>query len=251
MGGSSVSSVDQRVKTLSVVLEPALVLARLMGMSLDDLQRLVAVGYFREYRLRGLSIPQVARYLGKSERTVATLAQKSSEVGPLLDGSRRVQLQREVIRLGSLGVVSRAEAQRLQPPLAEEAVDAVLEQMVEGGLIAETEGGWVTVAEHIDMVSEELDARLDSLRHFLTAVAQVVHGRFFRPRAEAQSFARVWTFAASRESLARLQRESYERLRDAAGALDSEDTEDKRSASLVFALVESPDDIGWRPGRRR
>ncbi|HBQ18673.1 MAG TPA: hypothetical protein DEF51_48610 [Myxococcales bacterium] len=250
MNTRSVNTVDQRLSTLAVLLEPVCTLARVLGLSLDDLQRMLAVAYFREYRQRGLSLPAVARHLGKSERTVAKLSKESREEGSL-EGSRRLQLQRDVVRLGSIGPVDRETVGRLQPRLDATLVDDLLGQMELAGLVEETEAGWVTVAEHIDMVSTELEARLDSLRHFLTSVAHLVYARFFKREPEASAFARVWTFTGTRAGLDALERETYERLRASAIALDGEDTDAKKLASVLFALVEPPDDIAWKPRRGR
>ena len=237
MSTRSVNTVDQRLSTLAVLLEPVCTLARVLGLSLDDLQRMLAVAYFREYRQRGLSLPAVARHLGKSERTVAKLSKESREEGSL-EGSRRLQLQRDVVRLGSIGPVDRETVGRLQPRLDATLVDDLLGQMELAGLVEETEAGWVTVAEHIDMVSTELEAHL-------------VYARFFKREPEASAFARVWTFTGTRAGLDALERETYERLRASAIALDGEDTDAKKLASVLFALVEPPDDIAWKPRRGR
>src|SRR5688572_13117880 len=103
------STVDLRLRIVALSLEPTLALARIAGLPLDELQQLVADGYFRELRLRGLSLEQVARRFGKSKRTVVSLSVRSQQEGPLLDESRRLGWQRQVVRLTSTGARSTEE----------------------------------------------------------------------------------------------------------------------------------------------
>src|SRR4029453_2963377 len=93
-----ISPLDLRLKVIAIVLEPALALARVLALPLDDLQRLVATGYFCEARTYGLSFRQIARRFDKSLRTVTNLARSSSADLPLR-GGLRITLRRRAAEL--------------------------------------------------------------------------------------------------------------------------------------------------------
>src|SRR5690606_34288846 len=97
MAPRTVSPVDVRVRVVEVALTPALVLARVMALPLDDLQHLVATAYFREARARGLSFRAIARRFGKSLRTVTHLARRADQDAPLLESHRRLGHRRRAV----------------------------------------------------------------------------------------------------------------------------------------------------------
>lgn len=84
---------------VATMFEPPLRLARVMELSLDDLNHLIATGYFRELKSRRYSCEPMDRLLGRSRRTVATLSKTSVEDAPQLEGGERIRWRREAVRL--------------------------------------------------------------------------------------------------------------------------------------------------------
>ena len=92
----------------------------------------------------------------------------------------------------------------------------------------------------------DVDARLESLRHFLLTVAHVVYRRFFRPSPGAESFARVLTFSAEPEVLSQLRERVYAELRERVLATDAAAPSTAAQGSVIFAAVTTPTDLAWR-----
>ncbi|MCB9623117.1 MAG: hypothetical protein H6721_33800 [Sandaracinus sp.] len=80
-------------------------------------------------------------------------------------------------------------------------------------------------------------------------VADVVYARFVRPRPDRLAFARVWSFSAAPEALARVIDEVYALIDQRVAELDAAAPEGARPANVSFVAVEPPDDERWR--RRR
>ncbi len=207
----------------------------------------MADGYFRELRLRGLSLEQVARRVGKSKRTVATLAKRSRQKGRLLDESRRLGWQRQVVRATSLAPRTAEEVRRDVVGVEDARVDEELEQMVESGLLErDAEGRYRPAVVHVSFARDDVDARLESVRHFLQTVAQVLYRRFFRPDPGVEAFARVLTFSATSEVLTEWRERFYASLREDVIAVDAAAPEASDQGSVVFAVVTTPTDLAWR-----
>jgi hypothetical protein len=241
------TTLDLRLRIVALSLEPTLALARIMALPLDDLIQLVAEGYFQELRLRGGSLEQIARRLGKSKRTVVTLSRRSQHKGPLLDESRRLGWQRQVVRATSLAPCSLEDIQRTTVGVADDRIAEELEQMVDSGLLERDEDQRYRAAVvQVSFAREDVDARLESLRHFLSTVAHVVYRRFFRPEPGVEAFARVLTFSTDPTVLGRLRERFYEQLREAVLATDSEAPEAAGQGSVLFAAVTTPTDLAWR-----
>lgn len=83
-----ISPIDLRLQVVAIALDPALTLARIMALPLDDLQRLVATSYYREARRRKLTHSAIARRFKKSVRTIATLAREAESERPVLRRGR-------------------------------------------------------------------------------------------------------------------------------------------------------------------
>lgn len=93
-----------------------------MGLSVDDVQRLATLAYFREYRTRGLSLRQIAKRIGKSLRTVATLSKTANDTSIDLDDERI-----EVLRAHLQGVTHAIYRRFFLPPNDGEAWASVVE----------------------------------------------------------------------------------------------------------------------------
>lgn len=246
----TVSAVDVRLSVLATMLEPACTLARILGLSLDDLQELVSTGYFREYQNRGYSLRMMTRRIGKSLRSVATLSKRAGEAGPPLEGSEKVGFRRlATAAVARRSPVSMEELGReVRAASAEELQEAVA-LLVEQGILLWDGETLTSGANHLDLVRDDFDHRLASLRHMLTAVTHTVYQRFYTPAADGQALARVLTFDARPGALEELGAQVYASVREAVIAEDEAASGDdaRVSASVTLTLTAAPTDAPWLP----
>lgn len=248
MSSRTLSPVDVRVRVVEVALTPALMLARVMALPLDDLQHLVATAYFREARARGLSFRSIARRFDKSLRTITNIARRAESDEPLLAGHRRLGHRRRIVAwLAVEGPADLERVARAIPDADRDELEAELEHLVEQAIATRDESGYRIVAGYMDTRAEDLSARLDALKHLLEGVTMVIHRRFFEPRVEGTSLARVLTFEATPETLARLAEDGYTALRESVLRADESAGEDAVQASLTLTVTEIPSGPGWRP----
>lgn len=251
---TTLSPIDVRLRVLAAMLEPPVALARILGLPLDDLQQLVAIGYFRELQARGLSWEMIARRLQKSRRTVASLSKTAAAEGPPLGESARIRLRRRIVRvLAERGACNAASIAGEIVEASPDDVDAELEQLTMQGIVDRRDDDtFALAADTLDLTSDDLDHRLDSLRHFLEAVAHVVYRRFFSRERDAEAFARVLTFTATRDRLASMREKQFDALAREAIDADAAATSspDATQASIAICFVETPADLHWK-GRRR
>lgn len=243
---SSSSPVDLRLRVVALALEPGLTLARLSGLSLDDLQSLVATGYFRQWRARGLSLRGTARAMHKSLRTVATLSQKAGAEGTLSPLGKRIEWRRKLLaRVAAAGAIERKKLASVVRGEPRAEVEAEVQQLLDEGLLTTARESVVLNVRYLRQLDTDLDARLDSLRHFLEAITQTVHQRFFGD--DALAFARVLTFRADLARLTKLRDGIYGALRDDVVAADAEAGAEGRGATVAFCISETPSPLsGWR-----
>lgn len=236
---------DRRLRLVSIALEPALLLARSVGLSLDDLLRTVSVSYFKSYQQRGLSFTAIARRLGKSRRTVATLANLARTPKPAHESEGLSVQRRILLYLGAKGPQTAAALKRrfakLPGPLYERALEAACDAQI----IAISDGKYWVTAELMSMVSSDFERRVASLEQFMQAVANGVHQRFFPHQGRVESFARVLSFRSSAPTLERIRRDCYEELRSAVLAANAEcddasDTMDALACSVALVFTEEP-----------
>lgn len=252
---TTVSPIDVRTRVVALALEPALSLARMAALPLDDVQRLVSVGYFREARSRGMSFRAIARRFGKSVRTITNLSKQANDQGLPLEESETLSYRRQmVVLVGAKRGQGLSKASLLAAfPNADPAdLDAELEYLLGSGVL-EASGGHIRAsAKHLSMMEEDLGARLESFRHFLRAITLVAHRRFFVVEQEKEAFARVLSFGTDAKQLAELRETVYESLRTRAIAADegAADSEAATTAMATFCVVEESDDPAWRPPRQ-
>ena len=225
-------------------------LARIIGLDLDELQELVGQQYFREHRLRGASLRAISRRIGKSLRTVATLSKKAQATGPLLDESHRLGWQRQVVLAASKTSLDLAAVRNLTTGIEEGDLELELEAMVDSGLLERDEYGHVrTAVRHVSFARDDVEARLESLRHFLSAVGHVLYRRFIRFENDAEAFARVLSFPVAPERLRALREAYYSDLRDAVASADAEAEATDPPGSVLFVAVSAPQDRAFTPTR--
>lgn len=240
------SPIDLRLRVVALALEPGLTLARLSGLSLDDLQSLVATGYFRQWRARGLSLRGTARAMHKSLRTVATLSQKAGAEGTLSPLGKRIAWRRKLLaRVAEVGAIERKKLIAIVRGEPRAEVDAEVQQLLDEGVLALSRDSIVLAVKHLRLLDQDLDARLDSLRHFLDAVTQTIHQRFLGD--DAIALARVLTFRADTAHLIELRDKTYAALRDGVVAADGAASTEAHSATVAFCISETPTPVtGWR-----
>ena len=255
-----VSPIDVRLEVIAIALEPALTLARAAAIPLDDLQRLVAAGYFREARARGMSFRTIARRFDRSLRTITNLSKLANEQGLPRSTSQRITWRRQLAELVSQRGGEGIDVAALFAAVggADTAVlKEELQQLVETGILTRNDEQVKVSARHFDLVQEDLAPRLESFRHFLRAVAAVAYSRFFVVDPRAEAFARVLSFTAERSELGGLREGAYEALRSRVFAADAHADGDgdrknparTTAAMAAFCVVETPDDPAWRPPR--
>lgn len=237
----TLSPIDLRLRVVALALEPGLALARLSGLSLDDLQSMVATGYFRQWRARGLSLRGIAWRLHKSLRTTATLSKKAGNTDALTPLGKRIAWRRKLAaRVADAGAVPRKKLAAVIRGEPRKEVELEIEQLLEEGVLA-LSGSDVKLAVHyFGLLDADVEVRLDSLRHFLDAVTQAVFQRFFAGDPSSLSLARVLSFRADAKQLAKLRDSAYASIRDGVLHADAEAGPDACNASLAFCISETP-----------
>ncbi len=245
---------DVRFSALLAMLEPVFVLARLLGLSLADLEHLVRTGYFRELRGRGLSLPQVAKRLGKSLRTITQLS-KEAELEPELH-SERLQLRRKLIRvLASKGALSELELIRLCPQHRAADVRDEIELLLEQSLVSSNDGLLALQQQLVEFVHGQNDHKIAVLRMYMQASLQLVYARFFSHPTDQHkdhknsptAMLRVLSFRAKRAQLSDWASATYTGIAEAIERIDRDAApENSHETHVVFAAVEHPEDSLFR-----
>lgn len=238
-----VSPVDMRLRVLCAALQPAMVLARVMSLSLDDVQAIVATSYFRELRGRGLSLRAIARRLGKSLRTVATLSKRTAQAPIPFALGQRIEWRRELAwKLARRGALPREKLCRTLADCSAQQASKEIDQLIDEGIISERGGMLALSVDYLNLIAADADSRIASLQHFLDVITQVIYRRFFDVPGDAEAFARVLSFSAPGQGLIELRQRSYEQMREAVIALD--DPAGHPSA-IAVCFVESPTEFPW------
>jgi hypothetical protein len=235
---------------IALALEPALVLARIAGLSLDDVQALTATGYFREMRSRGYSLRAIARRFSKSLRTVATLSKQASDQGAFAQLGERMTLQRKLVaHIARNAGATRSHLPRAMSHTDPQAVHDAITQLIDDGIVIDDNGKLRVVASLLLLTGSTLDQRLDSVRHFLDACTQTLYQRFFTADSDEHAFARVLSFVATPEDLKRLGTGHYESLKNDVVEADARATAtpDPVQSAVVFGYVRSPGTWWTRP----
>lgn len=246
-----VSSMELRLRVVALALEPAMVLARAMTLSLDDVEDLARNAYFKEYRARGLSLSQIAVRLRKSPRTAAELARRAQEDGQslLLTRSEHLVLRRNLLSTLHRGARTRAQLQSTLGRFGREAVDQELADLIEQHVVVEQQKKFALSATMVDLTDAAAERRFASAQHFVHVVGQTLFARFFgEENAGDLSFARVLTFLARPKDLSGLGPAQFETLLRNATTLDAAAQEDTsaREAHALIAVVPTSDDILFR-----
>lgn len=243
------SVVDLRMRLIAVALEPALALARVSAVPLDDLQDMVTVGYFRELRSRGMTLRAIAGRMHKSVRTVASLSQVAARKRDHSGGSQRLRLRRKLVAyLGKHSRVSIVQLQRAMRNVARAELDEELQQLAAQGIVRLDDRIIELAASLMTLVSDRLEPRIDSLRHFLDVVTQVVYQRFWTTDLGQEAFARVLSFRVEPAQLEQPRNAYYESLRNAAIEVDGKAGANAVDVSAAVCFVRASATLPWVAG---
>ena len=92
------------------------------------------------------------------------------------------------------------------------------------------------------------EPRIESLRHFLDVVTQVIYQRFWTSDPGQEAFARVLSFRVEPEQLERLRSAYYESLREAAIEVDGQAGASAVEVSAAVCFVRSAATLPWVAG---
>ncbi len=227
-------SQDLRLRVFLLALEPALQLARALSLELDDIQDAVAGQYVLIYRDRGLSLEQISRRIGKSRRTVVSLARHASELARRLESNRRMTTRRQLATLAASKPRSPAELLKV---CGSDNAAAELETLLEEGWLEEHDGIVRAAKDWIPFDGPEDDARLSSVRHFLGAVTATLSGRFFRAPPDPAAMAKVLTFSCDLEMLEQARDALYQHMSTLARELDASAPQNATQVSMAFCVA--------------
>ncbi len=242
------SVIDARVRIVAAFLEPPLRFARLAGLPLDELQELVAQGYFRELSRRGMSWSAMAKRMDKSRSTVAGLARRTAEADSPLVTSDRFSIQRRIVRKLANGKLQRTEA--LLASLSEfraKDVREALGVLTAEGLVKESDDQVQISTALLDVMGPGFDERLASLRHVLSVMSQTVFHRFFSDGGAEHAFARVLTFSSRQDAGVKLSLKAYDALETAVVKEDAaaSKVEHAGETSVIVVCSEKPEAREW------
>jgi AraC-like DNA-binding protein len=233
------TSLDLRLRVFLLTLEPALQLARALSLSLDDVQDAVRGSYVQLYKDRGLSLEQIARRVGTSRRTVATLSKEAQSSRAPLEHSERIGLRRELIRLVSRSPGVALDDARTELRAKKDVFHDELGVLIDEGAIESRDGKLELTRAWSSFEGANEAERLDSLRHFLRTVGETVRRRFFAHATDDDAFARVLTFSATADDLGMIRQGAYDLLcREAVRADDAAQAAAHTSeASVAFCVT--------------
>lgn len=190
------------------------------------------------YKDRGLSLEQIARRVGTSRRTIATLSKEAQSSRAPLEHSERIGLRRELIRLVSRSPGVAVDDARTELRAKKDVFHDELGVLIEEGAIESRDGRLELTRAWSSFEGANEAERLDSLRHFLRTVGETVRRRFFSHASDDDAFARVLTFSATDGDLGTLRRGAYELLcREAVRVDEASKDASATEASVAFCVT--------------
>lgn len=234
---------SRRLRVLAVAFLPGLRLARIAGMTLDDVIELVTLAYFEEHHQAGLSWTALERRLGRSRRTIASLSKRFAESGFAIDGSGLFRQQRSIVERLAHGPTSRATLQETLPPA--NLLDEALQALCDAGVVEADGDTYRLATSFVDQVGETFEERLDGLRHFMETVAQIAHQRFFTDESQ-EALARTVGFSSSSAQRTALGHVLLENIITAVTAVDGESSDEPRDeTAVIFSILPRPKGPAW------
>jgi hypothetical protein len=117
-------------------------------------------------------------------------------------------------------------------------VDAAIDVLLEDGFLRDEDGEVHVALAWLPFDGASEAEKLDSVRHFLDAVAGALLGRFVTAPPDDDAFARVLTFCAPRDELTAARDALFEAMSSAALRLDARSAETpSMQVSLAFCVA--------------
>lgn len=237
-------SFDARLRVVAIALEPALALARMMALPLDDLQTLVECGLYRDAQNRNLSHRAMARRFDKSLRTIVSIAKQSRANESLAQPSRLLSVRRYLAeRVPHKRGIDRQKLVQGLPPAARSLALEEIAYLVKENIFEENGQSVRSLVSYVDLPRGDMTERLEAVRHFLSIVGQLLQQKFFVPASSAprEAFARAFTFRATHQDLEELRNVIYQFIKERVQVAD-EQSPHAPMASLAFCVVEGPNE---------
>lgn len=244
---ASSSRPDLRHEVIAVLLEPALTLACVAGVTLPDLVSLVRGTYVRVGRARGHSVRSMARRYGVAPGTIQAIANQLKAHGTLGGLGEKIAHRRAVVaQLTERGELRARDLATSTPGCRPAQVEEALARLVADKMVARERGRVRLLRHHLSIArSDDAADRVDRLRQLLEATTQVVYRRFFAPEGPGIGYARAFTFGVSRRELEALREETSIRLGQHVRRLGEAATPgdpDHTIGSIALVVVETPND---------
>ena len=188
----TISQQESRRRIAFAVLAPFARVAVNWRLPLRAAKQLIELAYYAEARRRGYKLREVAELLSVS----------MSKLG---------LMSRDLKEIFDEGTAGQTTARRVLSVLDDEAVKAVLDDMVAQQLLEIVQGRtplYRLAAAQYRLVQEPWMARYDALNHLMTAVGQTIDARF--ERGDGAAMARTLSFKIRPEDHTRLA-ELYEK----------------------------------------
>lgn len=256
-------ALDVRLRAVIVLLEPALTLACVLGVSMADLVSFTKHVYVRVGMQRGHSVRGLASRFDVAPATIQSFKTQARDGDLAVALGVRMTRHRDVVALLTRrGSADTAEIEASQPAEKRESVrDAVADLMAVG--IIEGDGDRFRLhapcllEQGAQVGAEDDESRLDALRLFVDGVRAIVHRRFFTPASgrSGESFARAVRFGVRSSRLGTIRAELFEAIKTSVVAADAElpdGVPEKGTATLLFAVAEDlrTDAVLHQPRRR-
>jgi len=257
-GDARLGPIELRLSVIGTLLEPALRLACVLKLPLEDVETLARSGYVRVAKERGLSVRAMARGFKCSPATITAIVARGRDrrLGAIL--GLDVDRKRKLVALGGESDFDHAAAMRaLHEP--EEPVLQAIEELVEARILSrEPDGRYrlqTGVVNYVD--AADASARLSGLRQLLEGVTALVHQRFFA-HAPGSAFVRALSFASRPTDFEGVRDDTYKVLEARVREADriAEKGADGRASVAAFFVSEMSGDAVWtaktasRRGRR-
>ncbi len=241
-----VGPLELRLAVVATLMEPALQLAAVLKLPLEDVETLARTGYVRAGKERGLSVRAMARSFKCATATITSIAKRGRDRAiPEILGLD-VDRKRRLITLAGDGPFSLSEA---VDALGHDEVDVTLaiEELTEARLLAVDPTGRHRLEAHVvNYVAEDTQVRLAGLRQLLEVVSSVVYSRFFTK--DPGSFVRAASFKSSSADLDAIRDDVWKTLEPRIRDADARELTGAPKAESIaaFLVAETPHDGVWQ-----
>lgn len=237
--------IDQRELERRLVHAMARLVSRFAGafaMPLAQVVDLVQAAQLQTLRERGMTLAEIGRHMGVSERHAKRLLKQLRE--SFLDTERAYDLPVRIEFMVWAQPMSRAKIRQVLKD-DQAAVDDAIDRLLASGRVVEDQGRTPLLRPSTSVQSLVRDtwlARIGALNSFVASLGDAVWGRFIEPSPAA--FARTLNFLVRPEDLPEVQRFFTDQLVPHMTALDAAAQEAGRQGEATESLRLS---ICWAP----